>query len=107
MINLLKETLDVMKENGKTPEDVVFVQIPQCNWREKPIQQGSWADFAAIANFSYDNGFGGNKINLCLRIVGVDWWLERHEYDGSEWWEFKTRPQPLAEFALLADLREA
>ena len=27
-----------------------------------------------------------------LLIVGDDWWLERHEYDGAEWWEFKTLP---------------
>jgi hypothetical protein len=27
-----------------------------------------------------------------LEIVGDDWWLERHEYDGAEWWEYKTKP---------------
>lgn len=26
-------------------------------------------------------------------IVGDDWWMERHEYDGSEWWEFKELPK--------------
>jgi hypothetical protein len=29
---------------------------------------------------------------LKIIVVGKDWWLERHEYDGSEWWEFKTMP---------------
>jgi len=24
--------------------------------------------------------------------VGDDWWLERHEYDGSEWWVFQKLP---------------
>ena len=28
-----------------------------------------------------------------LLIVGKDFWLERVEYDGSEWWEFKTMPR--------------
>lgn len=28
-------------------------------------------------------------------VVGDDWWLERHEYDGSEWWEFKRLPSPI------------
>ena len=23
---------------------------------------------------------------------GSDWWLERGEYDGSEWWEFRREP---------------
>lgn len=26
-------------------------------------------------------------------VVGKDFWLERGEYDGSEWWSFKTTPQ--------------
>lgn len=24
-----------------------------------------------------------------LIVCGKNWWLERHEYDGAEWWEFK------------------
>jgi len=28
-----------------------------------------------------------------LYVVGEDWWLERGEYDGSEWWEFKRLPE--------------
>ena len=27
-----------------------------------------------------------------LVLVGDGWWIERCEYDGSEWWEFKTIP---------------
>lgn len=27
-----------------------------------------------------------------LIIVGDTWWLERHEYDGCEWFEFKELP---------------
>lgn len=30
---------------------------------------------------------------MSLKIVGDNWWLERHEYDGAEWFEFKTLPQ--------------
>ena len=25
-------------------------------------------------------------------IVGWNWWLERREYDGAEWWELETKP---------------
>jgi hypothetical protein len=28
---------------------------------------------------------------LDLIIVGDNWWLERKEYDGSEWFEFKKK----------------
>lgn len=25
-------------------------------------------------------------------LVGEEWWIERCEYDGAEWWEFKCIP---------------
>ena len=35
-----------------------------------------------------------NEIMQYFRVaVGDNWWLERAEYDGSEWWEFKTIPK--------------
>ena len=54
---------------------------------------GSWNDFAALANFKYDRGYVGQEIHGGLKVVGDDWWLERGEYDGSEWWEFKSLPE--------------
>lgn len=26
-------------------------------------------------------------------VVGCDWWLERHEYDGAESWSYKVLPE--------------
>ena len=42
-------------------------------------------------NFEYNSGYGGQY------LYGIVWlddgsWLERGEYDGSEWWEHKTCP---------------
>jgi len=89
--NLLKETLDALKNSGKSPDDVLWVGIP--NRTRRPPISFSWNEFAAIAeSFNYDAGFGGVEVEGGLRIVGCDWWLERSEYDGSEWWEFKTMP---------------
>jgi len=45
-----------------------------------------------LADVCYNNSFGGQEIAEDLLIVGEDWWMERCEYDGSEWWEFKTMP---------------
>lgn len=52
----------------------------------------SWNEFAAIADITYDAGYGGQEIASDLVVVGNNWWLERYEYDGSECWEFKTPP---------------
>lgn len=39
------------------------------------------------------NGYYPTVIPLDFVIVGKDWWLERTQYDGSEWFEFKTKPE--------------
>ena len=94
MINLFDETLKILRDNSKTPDDVLWVGLLDrdiaCS-DVTAIGKTTWEDFAANANFVYDNGFGSIEINDRLVIVGDTWWLERHEYDGSEWWEFKQK----------------
>ena len=88
-INFKEETLEILKENGKTFDDVLFIQGDDfcvTNTKEEILK---------LMDFEYDNGFGGNYIVSDLKIVGKDFWLERHEYDGSEWWEFKQIPVKL------------
>jgi len=44
-----------------------------------------------LASIDYDNGYGGQE--LFGTIVFKDGtWLERGEYDGSEWWEHRKLP---------------
>lgn len=86
--NLLAETLADLAANGKSAKDVLWVGSHDGRYAI------SWAEFAAIAeNTNYDSGFGGNEIAMELVIVGADWWLERHEYDGAECFRFKTMPR--------------
>jgi hypothetical protein len=47
--------------------------------------------FLTALNFDYDDGYGTQE------LYGTIWfddgtWLERYEYDGSEWWVFKQYP---------------
>ena len=98
MQNLKEETLLALEENGKKTSDV--------RWIGSDGRYISQELFWKIADREYCDGFGGAEVNGCLKIVGDDWWLERGEYDGSEWWEFKTLPtkptieasEPLIEF---------
>ena len=85
-MNLLKETKDVLVQHNKTPADV--------RWVGNNIHAATWEQFEQVADFDYDHGYGGNEISMQFMVVGDDWWLERHEYDGSEWWEYKTMPKP-------------
>ena len=85
MANLLKETITVIEEYGGRIEEIQWVGSNEFGWF-------TWEDFKAIANIEYDMGFGAAKIAEDLLIIGSEWWLERHEYDGLEWWEFKEVP---------------
>ena len=84
-MTLLEETIEELGGHYLSPSDVEYVKdyLVYCTWEE----------FSELANHDYDNGFGANEVSLYLKVVGKDWWLERHEYDGSEWWEFKSMPE--------------
>jgi len=84
-MNLLKETIECLSENEKTEKDVIWVGCKKF--------KSCWAHFTKIADIEYDDGYGGAEIAQDLLVVGSDFWLERHEYDGSEWWEFKQMPK--------------
>jgi hypothetical protein len=84
--NLLHETEEFLGLHGIRPENVLWVG------KSDGTLSITWNDFAKIADKEYDSGFGGNNVNGSLVVVGDTWWLERGEYDGSEWWEFKTAP---------------
>lgn len=85
MTNLLKETIQKLNENNKTENDIL--------WVGSENYKTTWEHFKTISDIEYDSGYGGNEISMDLLIVGKDFWLERHEYDGSEWWEYKQMPK--------------
>lgn len=48
--------------------------------------------FMAELDFGYNNCWGNQE------LFGIIWfddgsWLERGEYDGTEWWEYKRTPE--------------
>ena len=84
-MNLLNETIEILKDNGKTEQDVLWVG----NEEKYSI---SWEEFSKIANKEYDEGYGSEEVCKDVLVVGKNFWLERHQYDGLEWWEYKTMP---------------
>lgn len=93
-VNLLKETIEVLNENNKQESDVLWVGRNYYNWEkdEQVTYKSTWDDFCNRSDFYYDNGYGCEEIPIDLIVVGNDFWLERHNYDGAEWWEFKSMP---------------
>ncbi len=86
MVNLLEQTLEILKENDRTPNDVEWIG----NTKEYSI---SWREFVKIADIEYDSGHGAAEIAGDLIIVGRGFYMSRGEYDGAEWWEFHTKPK--------------
>jgi len=86
MKNLLDETLEVLQKNGKSAADVRWCGSIGFGWF-------SWDDFVWLANTEYSDGYYSCGVAEDLLVVGEDFWLERHDYDGRRWWEFKRLPQ--------------
>ena len=97
MTNLLQETEECLRSYGKTFDDVLFVMgngLEICK-----------RDFMRIAaGFNYDGGYGHQYVPEDLMIVGDGWWLERGEYDGSEWWVYQTQPMRPEKMRELKDI---
>ncbi len=71
---------EILVEGGC--EEKPFTSLPV---NHTPVQLSA---FLSIMDFDYDAGFGRQE--LFGTVILTDYrWLERHEYDGSEWWELK------------------
>lgn len=56
------------------------------------FSQSKLETFLEALNFQYDAGYGSQQ------LFGYIWytdgtWSERGEYDGAEWWEYKSQPK--------------
>jgi hypothetical protein len=55
-----------------------------------------YEEFLSALDIEYDNGYGGQELFGRVWLT-QDVWLERGEYDGSEWWNVKKLPNIHAE----------
>jgi len=89
MTNLLAETLKDIERYKHTVMDVSWVGTLDGEYSM------SWYEFTKVADIEYDSGYGGNEIPLELTVVFTDEsWMQRAEYDGSEWWDYHRVPVP-------------
>ena len=80
-MNLLQETIEYLNENNKSIDDVLEVFCDDFK-----IYKNEFIDISSQTE--YDSGFGGQEVASDLKILGMDFVMIRHEYDGSERWEF-------------------
>lgn len=112
MINARQELLDKLKDIGYEPKEVKCAIIGmKSDWHDLDINDlvlgrgclrravlvedwnnDQWLLFLDGLNFNYNGGYGTQY------LYGVVWfkdgtWLERTEYDGSEWWVHEVVPE--------------
>lgn len=94
MINLYTETTESLEEQKLTWDDVLWIGMRYEYFNEESdrVEIPKEIFIEQAKNTNYNNGYGRAEINLSLIIVGDNWWLERNEYDGSEWWVYKKMP---------------
>lgn len=105
MINAAEELLQALSDFSKEVSDIkcLWIGHEECydenrdtsyeqtfnlkiGWTEQ-----DWQKLMHDLDFEYDEGYGGQE------LFGTVWfndgsWLERGEYDGSEWWAYRTTP---------------
>ena len=101
MINLFKETIEVIRTHGRSEHDVIAVVV---NSVYMP-----WSAFCRLGDFNYDNNHGSLKysyVNESLKVISESWFLERTNHRGKEWWELREAPTPITLRDLKMDHKE-
>lgn len=82
-MNLLTETLEDIKRSGHEVCDIIFIGSVESG------HSCTWDEFAVMADREYDDGYGAQEVAMDLIIAFSDkTTMWRHEYDGSECWEY-------------------
>lgn len=91
MQNLKKETMEAIEESCHTIADIDYCDIKEeYEYGKYNILSFSNIDIDKL-NIMYDDGYGAQNI-FGFIVFKDSTWLERGEYDGSEWWEYKKKP---------------
>ena len=51
-----------------------------------------YVEFLDKLKFEYDSGYGGQELYGTVWLMEDHTWLDRGEYDGSEWWAYNKCP---------------
>lgn len=96
-MNLLEETRKILERHGYRFSQIEWAVIGMDDYPVKKYRylpplhvERDLERFLKEIDFDYDDGFGGQYVFGKIMLVDGSW-VERAEYDGSEWWEYKER----------------
>ena len=85
-VNAREELINFIGECNKIIEDIDYLHI-----YVKGIEITSIEEINKLSNITYNSGYGTQELYGAVVFKDKSW-LERGEYDGSEWWKYKTVP---------------
>ena len=100
LTNVMEELLDILERIDLKFDDIMFANVVlEESDRIKASLPPGWqdADLDCFKNQlirmnSYDSSYHARQKLYGNIVFKNSAWLERNEYDGSEWWELKKMP---------------
>ena len=99
LTNVMQELLDVLERIDLKFEDIMFANVVlHESDRIKAFLPPGWQDAdmdcfkSQLTRMGYYNSGYGCQTLYGTIVFKNSAWLERGEYDGSEWWELKKMP---------------
>lgn len=95
MINAKGEFLDIVKKYKVIASNITIFDE---QFKLRPLYSDEeYTNFLNLLDIEYDSGFGTQHLfGVIYCEDGV--WMQRNEYDGSEWWEIYSYPSLLDSF---------
>ena len=93
MTNAKDELLQILDGNAEKIKCAKITYLPNFDKDEVeitlplPYSMHQLRTFLEALDFEYDSGYGSQHIGGVIWLNETNEWLERREYDGSEWWE--------------------
>lgn len=93
MTNFKQETLELIGDHKIDEYKLEYIGGWYVSDNPSYIGKGeiTW-DEIPKSMLSYDRGFGTQYWRGFITFKDTPDWLEREEYDGSEWWSWRSRP---------------
>lgn len=99
LLDKLERTKSVIKcayikcERGSYwDDDDSYIQPAPISLKEGYTPE-EYKEFLQKLNFEYDAGYGGQELYGTVWLMEDHTWLDRGEYDGSEWWAYNKCPK--------------
>ena len=99
--NAKEELLNAIEQSKQTIICAIIKDHdPENNYHDRELlitlkhgySEEDYATFLNAIDFEYDDGFGGQELYGTVWLTNGEW-LERGEYDGSEWWDHNKLPE--------------